>query len=485
MPVPPPLDLATLQRLNPSALAAFLANRRWFAGRTHQMRSARFVDATVPGAGGWPEGTTLAVLAVEYDDAPPERYGLPLAIGLDAPEPFRIGSIDGLGPLADGLAHPSLGQAILGTIARGDDLPTAAGAVVAGRTTSLLRSLAPDADLLPVRYTPVEQSHTLLNCGDTLGLKLYRKLESGINLDLEVGRFLTETAGFVHSPPIAGWLEYRPANPGTEPTVMGLLQGWVANSGTGWDRALRVLRDGLPPGDPGGDAALLGLRTGQMHLALASRPDVAGFEPRPLTRDDLTRFHRSAVEQVNRSFDLLEREQHTLRPALLALSQPLLKGRSTILARLDSLKQAEPSGQMIRVHGDYHLGQTLRTADDYVLIDFEGEPLRPLAERRQVASPWKDVAGMARSFDYAANNVGDAMSLEVAKSCYSGTDFLDAYDDATAGASFRMADSASEQAVFRGFLIEKAAYELQYELSHRPEWAFIPLGGLAALLDVD
>jgi predicted trehalose synthase len=485
MPVPPPLDLATLQRLDPSALAAFLADRRWFAGRTHQMQCARFVDATVPGAGGWPEGTTLAVLAVQYDDAPPERYGLPLAAGLDTPGPFRIGSIADVGPVADGLAHPWLGQAILGTIARSDDLPTAAGAVVSGRTTSLLRSLAPDAEGLPVRYVPVEQSHTLLSCGDTLGLKLYRKLEAGTNLDLEVGRFLTETAGFAHSPPIAGWLEYRPSEAGAEPTVLGLLQGWVPNSGTGWDRALRVLRDGLPPGDPGGDAALLGLRTGQMHLALASRPDVAGFEPRPLTRDDLIRLHRSAVEQVHRSFNLLDREQHSLRPALIDLAQRLLRGRSTILARLDSLRQAEPSGQLIRVHGDYHLGQTLRTADDYVLIDFEGEPLRPLAERRQVASPWKDVAGMARSFDYAANNLGASVCQEVAKTCYSATDFLDAYDGVTAGASFRMADSASEQAVFRGFLIEKAAYELQYELSHRPEWACIPLGGLAALLASD
>jgi maltose alpha-D-glucosyltransferase/alpha-amylase len=386
---------------------------------------------------------------------------------------------------------------------------------------------------LPSRVGSAEQSNTSILFGDRAFLKLFRRLQPAENPDVEVGRFLTEVAHFPWIPPFLG--EVSLSSRGSEKTTVAMLQGLVKNHGDGWQWFLDELTDWfagiinqpapessqvpdvLGPRNPIPEhlaparatleaAALLGRRTAEMHLALSSSADVAAFAPEPMSADDLERDAARIETQVKSTLDALKLKLATLDDAVCDAAALLLSRRPALFQRARSLASVEASGLRIRIHGDYHLGQTLRTnsgshsgtEDDFVLIDFEGEPARTIEERRRKQSPLKDVAGMMRSFSYAAYSAldrflaagnedrqpPDSVALAAWAHLWQTTasaQFLHAYTDAAASNPVLLPRPESAQALLDAYLLEKALYEVLYELNHRPAWLRIPINGILTL----
>jgi len=376
-----------------------------------------------------------------------------------------------------------------------------------------------------------EQSNTSIVYGDQLILKVFRRLQPGENPDVEIGRFLTEVAHFSRIAPFMGQIGIVAAS--GEKTTVAMLQGLVANQGDGWQWFLNQLDDFLksvadlpsPPESPlpsflnereplreamehAGPslaaAALLGRRTAEMHLALATPTDDPAFAAEPLTPEYLSIDARRIDAQITSTLEALKTKLSTLKDLVADDAGLLLSRRINLFARAHAITASTPEGQRIRIHGDYHLGQTLRTTgfsteqDDFVLLDFEGEPARPLVERRQKQSPLKDVAGMIRSFSYAAYS-----GLEQAKSAHRdaakpadsmnltawailwqnsvSAEFLRAYRETIRANPILLPSPQQSQALLAAFLLEKALYELLYELNNRPAWLHIPLAGILTL----
>jgi maltose alpha-D-glucosyltransferase / alpha-amylase len=382
---------------------------------------------------------------------------------------------------------------------------------------------------LTSRVGSAEQSNSSILYGNQLILKLFRRLHVGENPDVEVGRFLTEVAHFPRIAPFLG--EIALASPGGEKITTAMLQGLVANQGDGWKWFLDELsgyfeavagfdapaeipaasfssRREPPPqaleyaGRSLDAAALLGQRTAEMHLALATPTGDAAFAAEPFTADDLARDAHRIDEQITSTLEALKTKLSALKDLTADQAALLLSRRIDLFARANSICDLAAAGRRIRIHGDYHLGQTLRTADpstgrgDFVLLDFEGEPARPLVERRQKQSPLKDVAGMLRSFSYAAytgldrriaESPGDGSKTErlaqwaVFWQNSASSAFLRAYRAAVAAHPALLPSEEQSQTLLRAYLLEKALYELLYELNNRPAWLRIPLSGILNL----
>ena len=398
---------------------------------------------------------------------------------------------------------------------------------------------APVSEHLSSRAGSAEQSNTSLIYGKQLILKLFRRLQSGKNPDVEIGSFLTDVVHFPHIAPFMGEITMTAAN--GEKTTVAMLQELVANQGDGWQWFLEqlsgffssvaalpvppeaptpsfmndreALREALEYAGPSIKAvALLGRRTAEMHLALASPTDDPAFAAEPFTSQDLIRDARRIETQITSAFEAIKAKISTLDDEAADNAGLLLSRRLALVARTHSITGIAAAGQRIRIHGDYHLGQTLRTSGasrehgiesaeadgDFVLLDFEGEPARLLAERRQKQSPLKDVAGMIRSLSYAAHsgldqfltrNQEDAATRDYEKltalaifwqnsaSC----EFLHTYRETIAANPALLPSAPQSQALLDAYLLEKALYELLYELNNRPSWLRIPLAGILAL----
>jgi maltose alpha-D-glucosyltransferase/alpha-amylase len=380
---------------------------------------------------------------------------------------------------------------------------------------------------LHARVGSAEQSNTSILYEKKLILKIFRRLQPGENPDVEIGRFLTEVAQFRNIPPFLGEITITPS--AGEKTTVAMLQGLVANEGDGWEWFLGHLADFfsavISEPAPGSAphvtwsalpdipaevrrhaqatleaAALLGRRTAQMHLALASPTEDPAFSAEPFSAEDLKRDALRIEEQLKSAFEALRNKLATLPDEVADEAAHLLARRRDLLARAHSIAQGEAAGKKIRIHGDYHLGQTLRTASgpggDFVLLDFEGEPARPLAERRRKQSPLRDVAGMARSFSYAAHAGLDQFRTahpdrEAAAGNLSGwarawesaavAEFLRAYQAEIAARKDLLPAAEHAQNLYSAYVLEKALYELLYELNNRPTWLSIPLGGILYL----
>ncbi len=383
------------------------------------------------------------------------------------------------------------------------------------------------------RVGSAEQSNTSILYEDRLILKLFRRLQPGENPDVEIGRFLTEVAHFPHIPPFLG--EIAMTRPGWKKTTLAMLQGLVANQGDGWQWFLDRLADFFPAaaelptpaaipapsflaetepapallqlaGASLDAAALLGRRTAEMHLALATPTSDPAFAPEPFTQDDLVREAVRIESEVVSALELLKQKFPALDDAASDDAGLLLARRRDLLARARSIAAFSAAGMKIRIHGDYHLGQTLRVAaspaareqaaaGDFVLLDFEGEPARPLADRRQKQSPLKDVAGMIRSFSYATHAALDRYAGSHAASvdrmnttglaawahCWYGSAsaaFLRAYRQTIAAKPALLPAAQDCETLFGAYMLEKALYELVYELNNRPAWVRIPLAGI-------
>ena len=391
---------------------------------------------------------------------------------------------------------------------------------------------------LSSRVGSAEQSNTSVLYGDQLIMKLFRRVQPGENPDVEIGRFLTEVAHFPRIAPFLGEITITPENKNgnAEKTTIAMLQGLVANQGDGWqwfldqlaeyftavahrppppnssspsfdsDRELcREIYEYAPPSLEA--AALLGRRTAEMHLALATPTNDQAFAAEPITAADLTADARRIDAQINSTLEALKTKLSTLKDLIADDAGLLLSRRINLFARAHAITTGIPAGQRIRIHGDYHLGQTLRTtssvqsdsaAGDFILLDFEGEPARPLDERRRKQSPLKDVAGMLRSLSYVSYSALDsyiASSSETLSAVASETltawsilwqnsassEFLRTYRETIATNPTLLPSPHQSQSLLAAYLLEKALYELLYELNNRPAWLRIPLTGILAL----
>ena len=519
--------------LERDALPSFLPRQRWFAGKSRRMESVRFLDSTAPGELAGP--ACLTIVEVSYASGRPDTYLLPLGVatGVEADriareEPGRVlARLEGVGLIHDALAEPEVSSALLDAIARTRSIRAGSGTIQGAPTSAFAAARGPASTSLTVAKGSFEQSNSAVIFGDRLILKVFRRLDPGINPDFEIGRFLSEKTGFDRIPKTAGALLYE--RTGFEPLMLGILQGLVWNEGSGWDHALRELKgyyegiDGRTlPSDLGAfegrstldlaaidvpaealeaigryldDAATLGRRTAELHLALAGDPKEPAFAPEPITPADLEHLAGEVREQVEVALETLRGTLGRLPESTQHQARFVLERAPGLLRAAEALPGLKLDATKTRVHGDYHLGQVLRTGDDFVILDFEGEPAKPLAERVKKISPLKDVVGMIRSFDYAAfaalfSFAGDRPEVFDRLAPWAKTwrtwvsaRFLKEYLATAGDAPFVPPRRSNVGRMLDALTLDKALYELQYELNNRPDWVRIPLQGVAALVE--
>jgi maltose alpha-D-glucosyltransferase/alpha-amylase len=520
-----------LQSSLPSILPQFLAKQRWFGGKARTIRSVEVTDI-VPFCPNTLR-SWLTLVKVNYASGPAETYHLPLIQVSPTPsqqtiEPvLRIRRQDAEDILLrDAMsAEPFLAH-LLDAIGQGLSLRGGKGELRAVPTRALAWLWQPSQGRLQPSLMKAEQSNSSVVYDQRLVLKVFRRVEPGLNPDLEICSFLTERSSFRNVPPVAGYFEYADDD-GTR-LSLGLLQAYVANQGDAWQFTLRALADyyakarqvgplataETPPqsiltlsgeaipdvarrqiGSYLDSAALLGRRTAELHMALSSvsesAPQKQHFSPQPFSEAEQQALVNSATELLTSNFDLLRLHKDEIPDPIRREAEKVLKLEERTRRRLQLLLPLKPSAMLTRVHGDYHLGQVLVTGTDFVIIDFEGEPARSLAERRKKRSPLQDVAGMLRSFHYAACSplLGQATDQVVILGDWAqywqkwvSVSFVKAYLQVARKSCFIPGRRAELALLLDVYLLEKAIYELGYELNNRPSWVGIPLGGISELL---
>jgi maltose alpha-D-glucosyltransferase / alpha-amylase len=503
--------LATRLRsqLEERALPQFIAAQRWYAGKSASILRARLADHGSSESGEW----LYSLFDVE-STAGSARYFVPLTLAFRADEPqwgplqaaavARVRQRAQTGVLADALADERFCRALVEQIGAGGERQLASGRLRFS-ATPVFAELHEDPSAELASSSPLAQgSNTALRLGERLFLKIFRHIQPGVNPELEVGRFLTEVARFEHMVPLAGAIEYIAAD--GPPATLALLQAFVTNQGNGWDYTLNYLTRFLeerrtaapvPPDAHGVYRALmhtLGLRSAELHRALATPSDDQAFAPEPIAAADLTSWRDKVCAEALETLDLLSRADG-LPETVRAAAATVLERRANLLEYVVSLSAGPPTGVKIRHHGDYHLGQVLLKRNDFVIVDFEGEPARPLAERREKSSPLRDVAGMLRSFAYARYAAMRAVTVESHEDYGKWQSLLDTWEiearaafiaayDECARAGGLYASFESVEPLLRLFEIEKALYEVRYELGNRPDWTSIPLAMLLNLTAV-
>jgi maltose alpha-D-glucosyltransferase/alpha-amylase len=488
-----------------SVLPAYIAKQRWFGGKSRTIRSTRIASTTSIDA-----NSLIALVEIIYTDNSTDTYQLPLALATEADAatlqsstPNAILTTLDKSALIDASASPAFRSALLNYIVDpAKNLPNL--------TTTISAALDPKrfADL-PSRLGSAEQSNTSILYDGLAILKIFRRVTNGENPDVEIGRFLTDVAHFDHIPAYLGDLHLT-----SDDTTLAFLQAFAPNTGDGWawtladlDRFFSEVAT-LPATNDINQhasgyleaAALLGQRTAELHLALSTPTNNEAFSAVPTTPEDLANDRQRIHLQVTTALDALQsalKSSATLTPEVTALATELLAHRDALLARIASLN-GDPSrfGQRIRIHGDYHLGQILRTqcktAADFLLIDFEGEPARSLTERRKKQPPLRDVAGMIRSFSYASRTAlesaraanpdrsSNLASWAAAWEAAVTAAFLTSYNATIAAKPGLVPENVN--LILNALLLEKASYELLYELNNRPTWLVIPLEGLLAIV---
>ncbi len=541
------LDGSMREIVEKHALVPFLERQRWFRGKARGLTRASFADWTTLRRGAHP--AFLATVEVEYRDGGRERYVLPLAMSSEhearAIEEQYPGAllarITGArkGALYDGLYDDGTCATLLASMQEERSIAMHAGTVQADNISLTSRSASADT-LSPIARTAPDQSNTSIIFGRRLIMKLFRRVEPGPNPDVEINEYLADR-GFARVPPVLATITYTPgptgsglqtaggrvlSDPPEMPASLAMLQEFIPNQGNGWSVAIDELSRyfervaGEPvPADATADAAhawayghvadpprqiseaisaylataqVLGRRTGELHMTLAAGTTPA-FAPEIPDAQQMRHAIDAMRQRADANLNLLEGFLPRLDAAYREDARRLLEERDTLLEQFADLRHAAGRPSLIRVHGDYHLGQVLVTEGDVVILDFEGEPARPLAERRAKSSPLKDVAGMLRSFSYAtltAQGASTQLRPEDAPrltpwatlwESWVSAAFLRAYLAATRGASFLPSSEHGLEAVLRAYTLEKALYELAYELNNRPAWVHIPLTGLLQL----
>ncbi|MBI1209406.1 MAG: maltose alpha-D-glucosyltransferase [Azospirillum sp.] len=500
-----------------AVLPLYLAKQRWFAAKDAQISDVRLIDFWTQPANA--ELPSVLVEAQFADGRPAQRYFLPLTAKWDeslvaSGSPllgFTLAKIrrgPKLGALLDGAQDEAFTLAVVEAMRRSLDLRTAHGRIEFRPTPRLAEvEIAPENAVRPLG---VDQSNTSCLVEGVMVLKVLRKLEAGVHPELEIGRFLTEVAKFPNIPALYGAVEHH-GDDGT-PTALAVLQQWVRNQGDGWRYTRNLLRRELGElrlgiGDPiltsedrfalyVAMATTLGQRTAELHRALAIDCGDPAFDPEPLTADDRRELQSSAAGWLDRAVAALTGlPPGSADPAATADTDALLARQGECRRLIDSCTALDFAAAKTRIHGDFHLGQALVVENDFVFVDFEGEPARPLAERRRKSLPLRDVAGMLRSFDYAAW----AVVAELLEADPSGAEtlighallwrdlasaaFRQAYAEHAEGLPSFPADPAVRARLLEILMLEKALYEVTYEAANRPTWLHIPVRGVLAILD--
>jgi maltose alpha-D-glucosyltransferase/alpha-amylase len=519
------LTSAQAERLQNAVLPRFLPHQRWFGGRGRPLQQVVIRDwVEMPGA-----QTALALVEVSYASGPPESYVIPLAMTFEHLEDIppaavlcAVSSPTGRGILHDAAVSEAIRASLFTCIADGQQLRTRHGEIRGVPASGFDEARGPRDAPLPAVRSGAEQSNTSFVYGDRLMLKLFRRQEAGINPDVEVGRYLTEQARFPHIAAVAGTINYVPDD--GVPSTLALLQTLVLNQGDGWtwtlDELERYYTTCSPLSPPDHDLAqpanlfdrsdepihpvareqmalyldamaTLGRQTAELHLALAAPTIDPAFRPEPLTPADVVQLVSALQATAGRMFTELRANLAALPDPVADQAALVLSRRRPLLASFEDLPSRRIDGVRTRVHGDYHLGQVLRVKNAYAFLDFEGEPARSLEERRAKHSPLKDVAGMLRSLSYAAW-VGLAQFTTRGPDAFerlepwarlweqaASAEFLRAYRR-TARRGVLPSDPAAARMLLDAYLLDKACYEVLYELNHRPAWVWIPLRALLA-----
>jgi trehalose synthase-fused probable maltokinase len=499
-----------LETLFPSVLSS----ARWYGGKARSMAETRFRETVRLRT----EQSSIVMVLVEvaYQDGGHETYVMlftasfgeiaeqlkrahPQALVAEVAMAGRNGDLRGC--LLDALWDHESSWALLQAMREGRQFQDEKGTLQASSTQAFSQAIF-DGASAGSSVMQGEQSNTSVRFGRHVILKLFRRFEAGVNPDLEIGRVLT-ARGYAYSPAVLGSLEYAGSN--QQPGTVAIAHAFIENQGDAWRYTLDELEgelitplDRMVNAKSGyvDSAALLGRRTAQLHLALAQDTHDPNFAPEPADtgywaslRDRMTRSIEGACAMLRARLDGLS-EAHRRTAAV------VLESEGSLLSRVRALVEHNPRALRIRCHGDFHLGQVLYTGHDFIIIDFEGEPARPLAERRAKHVPIVDVAGMVRSFHYAAHAALDRMRSRM------GSDrglseleqrinhwyraaveaFLSGYAEAAGDAPFVPERGQDRDMLLDAYVIEKACYELSYELNNRPGWAGIPLGGLLQLI---
>jgi maltose alpha-D-glucosyltransferase/alpha-amylase len=524
-------DGATRTMLESELLPHFLPLQRWFGakGKTIQRTAIRdWVE--------FPESNAaIAFVQVDYIEGGSDLYVLPLKMSTEEDGSGIRDNYPGsilaawVSPAARGVLYDAtlddrFQQDLLEIIAGNRQLNGQNAAIrgIAGKDFPLLRG---DEQPLPAVRSTAEQSNTSIRYGGKLILKVFRKLENGVNPDCELTQYLSEKCGFQNVPRFGGLIEFQPDGGGS--STLALLQQMVENQGDGWEWTLEDLgryyerwaaidapqavkdwatlslrkfcEEPLPPDaeDVIGlyveAAATLARRTAEMHLALVSDTSDEAFRPEKITPNDLAVLADALHAHATEVFEVLRNNLSKVPDEYMEAAGRVLSHRRSLLSRFQGLDKLEVDISKSRIHGDYHLGQLLRVGNDWVILDFEGEPARPLSERRAKQSPLKDVAGMLRSFSYAAqaaflNHTArrphDAEKLEVWSSFWEKTicgEFLRRYRETVANHYIVPQEPGAFWTLLDAFVLDKAVYELNYEINNRPAWMKIPLAGILAL----
>ena len=431
-------------------LIDFITSRRWFASKTREVTQAHVLD-TASLHEGEPE-LQIQLVEIVFDTGTHEMYQL-LTSGKEL----------------DALADPRHVRELVHMIRGGITVPGGEG-VLEFRALEGFGSLG--TELTSARLITSEQSNTSIVFDEELILKVFRRLEPGVNPELELLRFLTER-GFENIAQLGGWYAYvgKPLD-----ATLGVLQQYIRGGRDGWELALDELE--TQPERFLTRLKRLGQVTGAMHAVLGSDSSDSTFSPEDPSTESLALLTATVDEEISRIFVELPEDVEALDP---------IRGRGEeVRESLALLSHAGSFGKTIRTHGDLHLGQTLWSPDanDWVLIDFEGEPARSLAERRRKRSPLRDVAGMLRSFAYAVSAVEILCGAAAPEGWESRArdEFLKGYNE-TADPSLLPAGDAAFARLLTVFELEKAVYELRYELNNRPEWIHIPVAGILRMLE--
>jgi maltose alpha-D-glucosyltransferase / alpha-amylase len=538
----PPLDVtngwadifegAGSLRLEAVNLPEYFPKQRWFAGKSRTIQATRVADwASLD-----PSKSVLAVVEIQFESGAPDLYLTPLAMvfGEAAAElqktapnaiitPIVSGGVPGV--LHDGVFDNEMCSALFSLIEKGRELNGQDTRILGVRGNAFRDVLGPADTPLPVRRGSAEQSNTSILYGDRFILKLFRHIEAGLNPDSEIGQYLTEKTHFNRIPPFAGSIEYG-TSANSVSSTLAMLQGLVANEGDGWKWTLEELNRYFESCAPNAfpediadelknavelseapasqlakdhvgiyldSAATLGRRTAELHMALASPTSDPAFLPEPMTEQDLETSLADLRQHASRVLDLLKERVSSFPDEVVEIAATVLIQRRRILDQFRGLAIQNLRTQRIRIHGDYHLGQVLKVKTDFVILDFEGEPARSLAYRRAKQCPLKDVAGMLRSFSYAAysslinyttRHAGDFARLEPWARLWEhsvAAEFLRAYRETARGQEFLPGDTGDFRKLLEIFLLDKALYEVLYEMNSRPAWVRIPLLGILSL----
>ncbi|CAN5792055.1 maltose alpha-D-glucosyltransferase [soil metagenome] len=520
-----------------AVLPHYIGTQRWFQGKGRSIREASIADVVETRSDGGRHHMLL--VDVQYVEEQTETYVVPIAMldGQDAQQLMaahptaviaQINGDDGASAIIVDAAYTASFRAALLDVTNGRRKLRGAAGEVTGSASNRLRRVVGEMQDRQSRMMGAEQSNTTVVFGRDLALKIYRRLEDGVSLDLEVGEFLGEH-GFANTPQVLGSIEYN-RNGGAARTL-AVVQEFIPNEGDAWELTLdavgefyeraasqpqrpqsvdastgallRMAAHGLTEqgrilvGSYLEEVRLLGQRTGEMHQVLAGSDDGA-FAPESFTMFYQRSLYHSMRNLSGRVMQQLGARADSLAPELRDGAREVLDREDDILRRFRTIVDHKLNGARIRCHGDFHLGQVLWTGRDFFITDFEGEPIRPLSERRLRRSPLRDVAGMLRSFHYAAYSAlhgneqravirpADRDAAETwARSWYAHVcgAFLTGYLQVM-GSSPILPQDASELAhLLDAYLLEKAVYELGYELGNRPDWVGIPLRGLLQQLE--